>query len=164
MPSFGCAHYMTSFDIESVFTNISLEGIVNICVDKLFENKPKVNNLTKSSFQSLLELATLDYFFNFDTHFPNWVQLWLMSFYAILKNNGCLIALLSDCPVNLFHIEAMLKSIFKVKVKLVMVMGNVYVIMVMKDKSSVYELMDFMSRGLIIFNLHAQVSLLCISF
>ena len=55
---------MTSFDIESLFTNILLEE--NICVDKLFENNAKVNNLTKESFQSILELAALDFFFIFD--------------------------------------------------------------------------------------------------
>ena len=60
--SFDCAHYITSFDIESLFTNIPLEGTMNICVDKLFENKTKVSDLTKESFQTLLELATLDFF------------------------------------------------------------------------------------------------------
>ena len=64
--SFDCAHYMTSFDIDSLFTNIPLEKTINICVDKLFENNTKVNNLTKESFRSLLELATLDSFFIFD--------------------------------------------------------------------------------------------------
>ena len=62
VPSFDCAHYMTSFDKESVFTNIPLEETINICVDKLFEIKTKYNNLTKKSFWSLLELAILDYF------------------------------------------------------------------------------------------------------
>ena len=50
------------------------------------------------------------------------------------------------------------------KVKLVMVMGNVYVNMVTKDKPAVHVLMDFTSKRLIIFNQHAQVSLLCINF
>ena len=62
MSPFDCAHYITSFDIESLFTNIPLEGTMNICVDKLFENKTKVSDLTKESFQTLLELATLDFF------------------------------------------------------------------------------------------------------
>ena len=57
---------MTSFDIESLFTNIPLEETINICADKLFENNTKVNNLTKESFRSLLELATLDSFYIFD--------------------------------------------------------------------------------------------------
>ena len=64
--SFDCAHYMTSFDIESLFINIPLEETINICVEKLFENNTKVSNLTKESFRYLLELATLDSFFIFD--------------------------------------------------------------------------------------------------
>ena len=58
--SFDCAHYMTSFDIESLFSNIPT---IKICVDKLFEYITKVNNLTKESVRSLLELDTLDSFF-----------------------------------------------------------------------------------------------------
>ena len=64
--SFDCAYYMTSFDNESLFTNIPLEETINICVDKLFENNTKVNSLTKESFRSLLEYATLDSFFIFN--------------------------------------------------------------------------------------------------
>ena len=54
---------MISFDIKSLFTNNPLEKIVHICVDKHFQNKTKVNNLTQESFQSLLELTTLDFYF-----------------------------------------------------------------------------------------------------
>ena len=63
--SFHYAHYMTMFDIESLFTNIPLEETINICVDKPFENNTKVNNLNKESCRSLLELATLHSFFFF---------------------------------------------------------------------------------------------------
>ena len=66
LSSFDCAHYMTSFDIESLFTNIQLEETVSICVDKLSENKTKVYSLTKEPFRSLLELATLYSFSIFD--------------------------------------------------------------------------------------------------
>ena len=47
MSSFDCAHYITIFGIESLFTNIPLEETINIPVDKLFENKTKVNDSTK---------------------------------------------------------------------------------------------------------------------
>ena len=47
MSSFDCAHYITSFGIESLFTNIPLQGTINIPADKLFENKTKINDLTK---------------------------------------------------------------------------------------------------------------------
>ena len=49
MPTFDCAYYTASFDKGSLFTNISLEKTVNICVDKLSGYKTKVNNLTKES-------------------------------------------------------------------------------------------------------------------
>ena len=48
--SFDCAHYMTSFDTESLFTNIPLEETINICIDKIFANNTNVNNLTEKSF------------------------------------------------------------------------------------------------------------------
>ena len=106
---------MTSFDNESLFTNIPLEETINICVDKLFENNTKVNNLTKESFISLLQLATLDSFFIFDGKYykqKDGVAMGsplgptrAMCFYVISKNNGCLIALLI---INIFHIEGML--------------------------------------------------------
>ena len=55
---------MTSFENESLFANIQLEEIINICVGKRFENNTKVNSLTKKCFRSLLELATLVAFSN----------------------------------------------------------------------------------------------------
>ena len=87
----------------------------NICVGKLFKTKTKVNNSTIESFRTLLEMPTLDFFFIFDVKrykqkdgvavSSPLAQLWLMSFYVISKNDGCLIALLI---INLFHIEGML--------------------------------------------------------
>ena len=56
---------MTSFDMESLFTNIPLEETINICADKPFENNTNIDNLTKESFWFSLELATLDSFFIF---------------------------------------------------------------------------------------------------
>ena len=50
MPFFDCAHYITIFGIESLFTNIPLEETINIPVNKLFENKTKVNDLTNNVF------------------------------------------------------------------------------------------------------------------
>ena len=57
---------MTSFDMESLFTNIPLEETINICVEKRSENKTKVNNLTIESFRALLELTPLESFFILD--------------------------------------------------------------------------------------------------
>ena len=36
--SFDLAHYMTSFDTESLFTDIPVEENINICVNKLFRS------------------------------------------------------------------------------------------------------------------------------
>ena len=36
--SFDLAYYMTSFDTESLFTNIPVEENINICADKLFRS------------------------------------------------------------------------------------------------------------------------------
>ena len=113
--SIDCTHYMTSFDIDSLFTNIPLEEAINIDTEKDFQNKTKVNNLTKESFRFLLDLSNFDSFFILmettrrkKTVFlwvPHWVQLWLMRFHVVLNNNGYLIVLLIT---NLFHREGMI--------------------------------------------------------
>ena len=59
-------HFIWQSLTLSLFFNIPLEKTIKICVDKLFENNAKVNNLTKETFRSLLELATLDSVFIFD--------------------------------------------------------------------------------------------------
>ena len=48
VPSFDCTHYITSFNIQSLFTNIKLEKSVKICVDKDFKNKMKNKNINES--------------------------------------------------------------------------------------------------------------------
>ena len=48
--------------MTSLFINIPLKVNINISVDKLLENNTKVHNLTKESFGSLLEMATLNSF------------------------------------------------------------------------------------------------------
>ena len=45
---------MTSFDIESLFTNIPLDEIINICVNNVFGNKKRVKGLLKKDFKQLL--------------------------------------------------------------------------------------------------------------
>ena len=67
--SIDCTYYMTSFDIDSLFTNIPLEEAINIDTEKDFQNKTKVNNLTKESFRFLLDLSNFDSFFIFDGNY-----------------------------------------------------------------------------------------------
>ena len=57
---------MTSFDIDSLFTNIPLNETIDICVKKLFGRKRKYKNFTKDEFRQLLELAVKDSLFLFN--------------------------------------------------------------------------------------------------
>lgn len=58
--------WMSSFDVDSLFTNIPLEETINICCDELFKSTPTVAGLTKPQFRSLLELTTKDSFILFN--------------------------------------------------------------------------------------------------
>ena len=49
--------YMTSFDIESLFTNIPLDETMNICVNNVFGNKKRVKGLLEKDFKQLLRLS-----------------------------------------------------------------------------------------------------------
>ena len=49
---------MGSLDVDSLFTNIPLKGTIDICANTLFENKEKVEGLSKIKFKELLSLAT----------------------------------------------------------------------------------------------------------
>ena len=43
---------MTSFDIESLFTNIPpMQETIYLCVENLFKDKTHVDNLSKDSFR-----------------------------------------------------------------------------------------------------------------
>ena len=57
--------YMASLDVDSLFTNIPLEETINICVDQLFLNNDKVNDLSKTEFHRLLSLVTAESYFIF---------------------------------------------------------------------------------------------------
>ena len=45
---------MTSFDVESLFTNIPLQETIDLCVDLSFNNKPNIDKFTKTDFHELL--------------------------------------------------------------------------------------------------------------
>ena len=60
---------MASFDIKSLFTNIPLTEILNLCLQNLDRNQTHVGNLTKSAFYSLLKITMLESFFIFDGRF-----------------------------------------------------------------------------------------------
>ena len=66
---FDASCFMASFDIKSLFTNISLTETLNLCVQNLYRNQTHVNNLTKSSFYKLLKITIFESFFIFDGKF-----------------------------------------------------------------------------------------------
>ena len=55
-----------SLDVDFLFTNITLEKIIEICTNKLFKEFVIVEGLSKSEFKGLLSLATKDSYFIFD--------------------------------------------------------------------------------------------------
>ena len=102
--SFDCAHYMSSFNIETLFTNILLEETINICVENFSVDKTKVNNLTKESLRTLLELATLDSFFIFDGKYYKQKDSVAMGSQWVTLANAFICHFeeqwMSDCPID----------------------------------------------------------------
>ena len=57
--------FVASFDVKSLFTNVPLEEVIEICINKLYEiDKPKMN---KNNFKKLLQLSTRDVQFSFNS-------------------------------------------------------------------------------------------------
>ena len=54
LQSFDSKLVMVGFDIESLFTNISLQETIDLCVENLFQDTTHVDNLSKDSFRELL--------------------------------------------------------------------------------------------------------------
>jgi hypothetical protein len=59
-------NFMCSFDVVSLFTNIPLEQTLDICLDTLFSNCIKVNNLTRRQLKKLLTHAAKENHFMFE--------------------------------------------------------------------------------------------------
>ena len=60
---------MCSFDVVSLFTNVPLEEVINICADALYRNddiEPVITTLTESSFKELMRLVTSGVEFSFN--------------------------------------------------------------------------------------------------
>ena len=52
--------------MESLFTNIPLEEIINISCDSLLGNETKISNFSRNDFEKLLRMALQNIFFIFD--------------------------------------------------------------------------------------------------
>ena len=57
---------MATLDVESLFTNIPLEGMVENSIDLFFDNS-KIDNLTKQDVYDLLSAAAKESFLKFLT-------------------------------------------------------------------------------------------------
>ena len=62
----GSSNFMGNLDIDSFFTNISLEETTEICTNNLFKNSDNVYGLKKSEFEDFLSLATKELYFIFN--------------------------------------------------------------------------------------------------
>ena len=58
--------YMASLDVESLFTNIPLNGTINNCVSDLHDKNLYSGKLSKRDLFKLLEIATSESSFIFD--------------------------------------------------------------------------------------------------
>ena len=63
------SHFMCSFDVESLFTNIPVKETINIIVNTIYDNDNDVRNMSRNDFKRLLELITEDNYIIFDNKF-----------------------------------------------------------------------------------------------
>ena len=49
--------YMDSLDVDSLFTNLSLEETINICTNLIYDNVDVIEGINKFKFENLLSLA-----------------------------------------------------------------------------------------------------------
>ena len=67
--SFDSKLVIASFDIESLFTNISLQETTDLCIENLFKDKTHVDNLSKDFFRELLTRTMSESLILFDQEF-----------------------------------------------------------------------------------------------
>ena len=58
--------FMPSFDIQSLFTNIPLDEMIDVCVDVVYNNRKKVKGMLKRYCKQLLTLSVKSSFFLFN--------------------------------------------------------------------------------------------------
>ena len=57
---------MASLDVDSVFTNVPVDEVIEICVNKLFKSSQTVSGLNKQQVLEMLSLSTKENFILFD--------------------------------------------------------------------------------------------------
>ena len=63
------SYFMTSFDVESLYTNIPLKETIDIIVNSIYDNGNMVRSMSKNGFKKLFELVTEDNFIIFNNKF-----------------------------------------------------------------------------------------------
>ena len=58
--------FMSSLDVDSLFTNIPLKETINICTNLLYKNVDVIEGTNKSESKNLLSLATQESYFMFN--------------------------------------------------------------------------------------------------
>ena len=65
---------MASLDVDSLFTNITLEETISIFVDNLYNDSENPPNITKQDFRNLFKIATKETFFMFNNKYHEQVD------------------------------------------------------------------------------------------
>ena len=68
--------FISSLDVDSLFTSIPLEETIEICTNELFKESGTIEGLSKSEFKELLALATKDRILFLIEHFINKSMVW----------------------------------------------------------------------------------------
>ena len=58
--------FISSLDVDSLFTNIPLKETINICNNLLYNNVDVIEDINKSEFENLLSLTTQESYFMFN--------------------------------------------------------------------------------------------------
>ena len=62
-------YFMTSFDVESLFTNIPLKETIDIIVNSIYDGGDDVRGMNRNDFRKLLELITTENYIIFNNKF-----------------------------------------------------------------------------------------------
>ena len=57
---------MVSFDVNSLFTNVPLEKTIKITLEKIYDRKEIINEITNPEMKEMLTLCTKNVYFTFD--------------------------------------------------------------------------------------------------
>ena len=71
---------MASFDVESLFTNIPLQGTIDLCVKLLFNDKSNIDGFTITDLHQLLTVTVSESLVLFDSEYYKQIDGVAMSF------------------------------------------------------------------------------------